>query len=753
MSARISIPQAELVEITSPYVEPRVKFQTLEPRKVNNLTLIEGKTFLSTTVAGDITPAGAPDVGFFHDDTRFLSYLELKVGGQRAVVLSSSTESTFVSQIELTTGNITLRDSFDLPENTIHIRREQLLGSDLLFDRFTFENFNLGPVEMFIEISFEADFVDVFQVRGCPRPAHGQYYRPVVEHDHLSFYYRGLDGILRQTIIAMRPAPAHLGERSACWDLKLPPLERFQMEITVTPLVEGKQTAAHNYEFGANLRRRREKFAEWQSLSTIFSSSHGVFDAALQTGIGDFHALQIPDGNQCTIGAGIPWFATLFGRDSIIASYQALGLNPQLAIDTLRVLARYQGTEYNDWRDEEPGKILHELRTGEMTRSGEMPFGPYYGSVDATPLFLILLSETYNWTADDELMRELLPAAYRALDWIDRYGDLDGDGFQEYRTRSSHGYYNQGWKDAGDAIPMADGTLAELPIATCELQGYAYDAKLRLADLYDVLDRTEAAARLRLEAKRLYQQFNDRFWWEAEGTYYLAFDGQKRPVESVASNAGHLLASGIVPPERAARLVARLMAGDMWSGWGIRTLSSDHVAYNPFGYHTGTVWPHDNAMIAGGFRRYGFVDEATAVAKGLFDAAERFLAYRLPELFAGLPRQEGSFPVQYLGANVPQAWAASAVFRFIAVMGGIHVHTDRTSSRIYLDPALPDWLPSLSIRDLRAGRGAIDLDFEDGHVTVRSNTTHFDVVHGPPPSHRPRHAEAATSAEPLASPT
>ncbi|HKC71464.1 MAG TPA: glycogen debranching N-terminal domain-containing protein, partial [Terriglobales bacterium] len=389
MSTRVSIPQAELVEVPSPYVEPRVAFQTLEPRKVNNLTLIEGKTFLSTTVAGDITPAGAPDVGFFHDDTRFLSYLELKVGGHRAVVLSSSTENTFVSQIELTTGNITLRDSFDLPENTIHIRREQLLGEDTFFDRFTFENFNLAPVDIFIELSFEADFVDVFQVRGCPRSEHGQYYRPVVEQDRLSFYYRGRDGILRQTLIAMRPAPAHLGERSARWEMKLPPLKQFQMEVTVTPGVEGQQPSPRSYDFGSNLRRRRENYAEWESISSIFSSSHGVFDAALQTAIGDFHALQIPDGNQCTIGAGIPWFATIFGRDSIIASYQALALNPQLAIDTLRVLARYQGTEYNDWRDEEPGKILHELRTGEMTRSGEMPFGPYYGSVDATPLFLI----------------------------------------------------------------------------------------------------------------------------------------------------------------------------------------------------------------------------------------------------------------------------------------------------------------------------------------------------------------------------
>jgi glycogen debranching enzyme len=324
------------------------------------------------------------------------------------------------------------------------------------------------------------------------------------------------------------------------------------------------------------------------------------------------------------------------------------------------------------------------------------------------------------------------------MGWIDRHGDRDRDGFQEYATRSTHGYYNQGWKDAGDAIPAADGSLAPLPLAVCELQGYAYDAKLRLGDMYEMLGRPEDAERLRKQAHRLFDRFNDRFWWEAEGTYYLGLDGKKRPIETVASNAGHLLGSGIVPSERAGRVVGRLMADDMWSGWGIRTLSSDHPAYNPFSYHTGSVWPHDGATIAGGFRRYGFIEEASRVTRGLFDAAERFTAYRLPELFAGLPRQTGSFPVQYLGANVPQAWAASAIFRLIALMCGIHVRSDRTGSRIYLDPALPEWIPSLSIHGLRAGRGSLDLEFHDGQAEVRSNTTRFEVVHGPPPTHEPR---------------
>src|SRR5579872_6252780 len=710
MSARISISQAELVEIPSPYVEPRVAFQTLEPRKVNNLTLIEGKTFLSTTVAGDITPAGAPDVGFFHDDTRFLSYLELKVGGHRAVVLSSSTENTFASQIELTTGNITLRDSFDLPENTIHIRREQLLGSELLFDRFTFENFNLSPVDLSIELSFEADFVDVFQVRGCPRSAHGQYYRPVPEHDRLSFYYRGVDGILRQTMIAMRPAPAHLGERSARWDLKLPPLEQFQMEITATPIVEGRQSAERNYEFAANLRRRREKYAEWESVSTIFSSSHGVFDAALQTAIGDFHALQISDGNQCTIGAGIPWFATIFGRDSIIASYQALSLNSQLAIDTLRVLARYQGKEYNDWRDEEPGKILHEYRDGEMTRDGEMPFGPYYGSIDATPLFLILLSETFNWTADEALVEELLPNAYAALEWIDKYGDLDDDGFVEYQRRSPKGLINQGWKDSWDANMHRDGTIAKTPIALCEVQGYVYDAKYRMSSLLRTFGDVKVAERLKRESAELAKRFDRAFWVPSRGFYAMALDAEKQPLEVISSNPGHLLFTRIINRERARVVANRLMRDDMFSGWGWRTMSQDERVFNPLSYHRGSVWPHDNSLIAHGMAVNDMREGALRILTSLYQAATKFRDYRLPELFCGVQRREYDEPVHYPVSCSPQAWASGAIFLILASVLGIHPSAPRKELYI-VNPQLPDWLSHLRLRNMRIGHSRVGLDF------------------------------------------
>jgi len=451
MSSYLTIPNEELIEVPRSSPEPRLALPGSEPRDVDALTLIDGKTFSATNVAGDIYPPRSPNVGFFHDDTRFLSQLELRIGGNRTVVLSSSTEKTFSAQIELTTGNLTLRDSFDLPENTVHIRRDQLLVSDILFDRLTFENFNLTPVDFVVEILFDADFVDVFQVRGVVRKEHGQYYRPIVRDNSIAFYYRGLDNVMRQTLVKLAPAPTEVRECIARWELRLEPLKQVQIETSVTAFVQGRSSLARNYDANYHLQQRRSNFARWEASSTSFHTDNEVFDELLKTAIGDFHALQIPDGDQHIIAAGIPWFATIFGRDSIIAAYQALSLNPQLALDTLRVLARYQGKEYDDWRDEEPGKILHEYRDGEMTRDGEMPFSPYYGSIDATPLFLVLLSETFHWTDDEELVEELLPNAYAALNWIDQYGDLDGDGFVEYKRRSPKGLVNQSWKDSWDA--------------------------------------------------------------------------------------------------------------------------------------------------------------------------------------------------------------------------------------------------------------------------------------------------------------
>jgi glycogen debranching enzyme len=408
---------------------------------------------------------------------------------------------------------------------------------------------------------------------------------------------------------------------------------------------------------------------------------------------------------------------------------------PEFAMGALDRLAAYQATDDDPEQDKEPGKVPHELRFGELAELGLLPFAPYYGTHDATPLFIVVLSYAYEWSADKRLLRRYRPAAEAALRWILEYGDRDGDGFQEYATRSSRGLFNQGWKDSGVAIQHEDGTIPQLPIALCEFQGYVYDALLRMAGIREAFDDPDGAAELRARAGRLYERFNDAFWWESEGTYYLGLDGAKRPIRTVASNAGHCLASGIVPAERAQRVVDRLMAPDMWSGWGIRTLSSAHPSYNPYSYHLGSVWPHDNATIAGGFRRYGRIEEAQRVAEGIFAAAERFESNRLPELFAGLPREPGGFPVQYLGANVPQAWAAAAIFRFVAILCGIHaVGSDR---KIYVNPNLPDWLPTLTIRNLRGGKGSADVRMERDRLEVLSNSTGFKILQGRVPRPSP----------------
>jgi glycogen debranching enzyme len=710
MSTRTFTLEDKLVEIPSPYVEPRIAFETLEPRKSNNLTLIDGKTFLSTTVAGEITPAGAPDVGFFYDDTRFLSRLELRVEGTRTAVLSASTEKTFASQIELTTGSIRMAGTLDLPEHTVHIRREQLLAGDVLFDRLTFENFHLAPAQLTVEMTLDADFTDVFQVRGCERRIHGHYFRPVFKGRTLSFYYRGLEGILRQTLIEFSLQPSEVINQTVLWKLNLPPLGHVQMNMTVTPLVEAKKSRALNYDHGAALRMRRETFYQWENQSTRFSSNNEVFDEAMRTSVADFHALRIPDGEQHVIAAGIPWFATLFGRDSIIAAYQTLCLNPQLAVDTVRVLARYQGREVNDLRDEAPGKILHEFRTGEMTQCGEMPFSPYFGSVDSTPLFLILLGETFNWTADDDLVREMLPAAYAALDWISKYGDFDGDGFVEYLCRSPRGLVNQGWKDSWDANIHRDGRVAKPPIALAEVQGYVYEAKYRMASLLRQFGDTTTADRLRREATEMAKRFDKAFWMPSRSYYAMGLDCDKRPMEVISSNPGHLLFTRMLPRDRVRAIVDRLMRDDMFSGWGWRTLSTEERGFNPMSYHRGSVWPHDNSLIAHGMALNELRAPAIKVLTSLFQAALNFRDYRLPELFCGMQRREHDEPVHYPVSCSPQAWASGSLFLILVSVLGIRPSAPRKELNI-INPELPDWLEYLHIRNLRVGNSRVGLDF------------------------------------------
>lgn len=673
--------------------------------------------------------------GFFTRDTRFVSGYDLWINGRRPILLASAPIQSFSSRFEFT--NDATVDSFGVIDRQSLALRIDRTVADAVHEDIDIANYASRPVRLTIEIAVLSDFADIFDVKRGEIVRRGELNsRWFRSRGELRATYINRD-FRRELIVAVEraSAPAQFANGRLVFVATIPPKGVWHTCLKWNPVTRAGQRPVTLPCNAVDAPVRSTGAARLPNVS-IRTPNHTV-DRAWDQAVRDLEALHLEDPafarGVFIPAAGVPWFVTLFGRDSLIVSMQGISGFPEFAKGALRRLSELQSTANDPERDMEPGKIPHEIRHGELAQLGILPYQPYYGTHDATSLFVIVLSYLYHWTGDVDLLRRYLPNAEAAIAWIDRYGDRDSDGFQEYKTRSSHGYYNQGWKDAGDAIREADGTLAALPIGTCELQGYVFDAKNRMAEVYDVLDRPKDARRLRRQAQKLYDRVNEQFWWEEEGTYYLGLNGRKEPIRSVASNAGYLLQSGMVPPERAGRVVRRLMADDMWSGWGVRTLSSDHPAYNPFSYQCGSVWPHDNATIAGGFRRYGYDKEAAMVAKGIFDAAERLVALRLPELFSGLPRVAASFPVPYLGANVPQAWAAGSVFRFVALLCGLHATVDGDGSKLYVNPALPDWLPDITLENLRLGKGSLALHFVDGQVDVQRNTSGYEVVHGPAP--------------------
>src|SRR6266571_2997765 len=451
---------------------------------------------------------------------------------------------------------------------------------------------------------------------------------------------------------------------------------------------------------------------EWRKVATSVTSANEDVYRLFRQSVEDMAALRLPPDevqNELIPAAGVPWFVAVFGRDSLIVSLQNMLVYPDFARGALEILGRLQATEIDDFRDAQPGKILHEIRVGELAQRKLIPHTPYYGTADATALYLVTLHEAWKWLGDDQIFRKHEGVAKKCLEWIDSYGDLDGDGLQEYQTRSPQGYENMGWKDAGDSVMYPDGSPVKGPKALCELQGYTYDAWLRMAHAFEYFNQPELARTLRHKAAGLRQRFEELFWCEETGFYAYALDGDKKQVRTITSNPGHLLWSGIVSRERAGRVVARLLEPDMWSGWGIRTLSEMNPAFNPFSYQLGSVWPHDNGIIALGFKRYGFVAEACRVARDIFEAASLHESYRLPELYAGLSRRITSFPVQYSGANIPQAWAAGSVFHMLQAILGLRA--DAPNGRLYLDPALPRWLPDVTLDRLAVGGATLSLRF------------------------------------------
>ena len=672
--------------------------------------------FLLLDAQGNIDPPGHCGLGLFHHDTRMLSHYVLNVAGGTPTQLSAQVIRTFSAQIDLAIDDQTFGGDTWNVSNAVHVRRELLLD-DQLTERVTFTNFLTSPIEFWAALSVANDFADIFEVRGWRRPERGTFFEPEVNERSIVFAYRGRDGRVIRSVVYFDMTPDDIGSDGARWRFRLEPNQPHHLEWHVVPdppadaelEYSDPQHAGH-----ATFRRRHDTmetiYDGWRDSCTRFVSNVPEFNTALDQATIDLRALYTQVDDLPIISAGIPWYSTPFGRDSIITSLQTLGMNPVIACDTLRYLARMQGTRENPATDEQPGKIMHELRRGELARAGEIPHVPYYGTVDATPLWLILLHEAWRWTGDEALVRSLLPNAERALDWIDRYGDLDGDGFIEYATTSEKGLANQGWKDSRDGVPFPDGTLPTPPIALVEVQGYVYDAKIRMASLFEAFGQPERAELLRRQAATLREEIHRRFWLDHIGTFALALDGDKVPIPTVTTNAGHLLWSRVPDAAQAERMAGVLLGPAMFSGWGIRTLSAAEPVYNPMSYHDGSVWPHDNGIVAMGLSLYGHTRAALPVLSALHDAAVGMRYHRLPELYCGFQRANGIRPVLYPVSCSPQAWAAGALFMLLQAVTGLL--PDAPAHQLHIrEPLLPPFLHELMVEGLRIGNSRVALQF------------------------------------------
>jgi glycogen debranching enzyme len=694
------------------------------------LTINHNSTFMVTNLNGEI--AAESEQGVFASDTRLLSYYAISANSEPWVRLTSSATASYAARVFLTNPTIATEEG-EIPAGTLALAMSRTIGEGIHED-LDVTNRGLAPVCFNLEIALRSDFADLFEVKAHRFVRRGRIATTWDdEHGELSTTYTNRD-FYRELIY--RPLNAdsqpHYANGRVTWEIALDPGATWH-SCCYYLFTEGEGRQAHAPIYGcyhdlgedlataepAELPEPDQPQRQWREEATQLTSANEDIYRFYRKSVHDLGALRLYHHDFARDvwlpAAGLPWFATLFGRDSLIVGLQTMTVHRGLALGALGKLAHFQATKRDDERDAEPGKILHELRYGELAHFHTIPQTPYYGTADATILYPILLHETWKWQGDDTLLHTYRDVALRCLDWIDQYGDRDGDGFQEYQTRSSQGYENMGWKDAGDAVVYPDGSQVKAPKALCELQGYVFDAWLRMAEVFDRLGESERATALRRKAAGLRERFEAHFWCEEIGCYAYALDAEKQPVRTVASNAGHCLWSGIASEPHAARVVERLLEADMWSGWGIRTLSASNPAYNPFSYQRGSVWPHDNGIIALGFARYGFVAEAARVARDISEAASCFESYRLPELYAGIERQPpgtdalAAFPVQYLGANVPQAWAAGSVFHLLQALLGLYA--DAPHGQLQVDPHLPHWLPDLTLRGLRVGQAIVSLRF------------------------------------------
>lgn len=663
------------------------------------IVLKHGDTFGIFDRFGDIHQIGSGTQGIFHEDTRYVSRMELTINGQRPMLLSSSPrEDNQMLMVDLTNPDFTMLNGTMVQRGSIHILRSKFLWQSACHEKIKVINFGLEPVDFTLELKFSADFIDIFEVRGMHREKKGKKSPPVQQERSIRFSYDGLDQVTRSTEILFTHQPHNIDHKLATYQFHLLPRQEAELEMNIA---FGKSSAQREFLGFEAARNAMNQYMDKtrQYCAEIFSSND-QFNDWLSRSKSDLITMATPTAHGLYPYAGVPWFSTPFGRDGIITAFECLWVEPELAKGVLQYLAQTQATEFNDFQDAEPGKIFHETRGGEMSALGEVPFRMYYGTIDATPLFVVLAGAYLERTGDIETIRNIWPNIEKALYWIDHYGDVNGDGFVEYKTKSSKGLTNQGWKDSQDAVSYEDGRLAVDPIALCEVQGYVYDAKIKAAFIAETLGFYDASGRLKIEADIFKDNFNKHFWSDTKQIYVLALDGEKNPCNVISSNAGHCLFSGIATPERARMVASSLLSENMFSGWGVRTLASSEARYNPMSYHNGSIWPHDNAMIAYGFSRYNLQNEAAKLMSALFDTAIAVQDQRLPELFCGFERRKSQAPTAYPVACSPQAWSVGAVFLLLQSCLGMRINA-LTNTITFCQPVLPDFLHEVTITNLR----------------------------------------------------
>ena len=693
--------------------------------------LKQGETFAVFDRYGDMHQVLQGPQGLYHEGTRFLSRFELSLGTHRPMLLSATTkEDNALFTVDLTNPDLVLEGKRPVPRGTLHICRTRFLWQGTCHERIRVQNYGATKFPLSLILTLETDFADLFEARGRQRPRRGSRLKTVRSRPGLVFGYKGLDGTIRRTSIRCTPDPTRVTADGFRIESNIPPHGNVTWEISISCEIEPRR----NRELFTYDRAHREADRALQhdkAGDAHIYTANEQFNHWLNRSLADLHMLISNTPQGLYPYAGVPWFSVPFGRDGIITALQMLWMNPLFARGVLGFLAATQATDVRPEQDAEPGKILHETRQGEMAALGEIPFGKYYGSVDSTPLFIVLAGAYYERTGDRAFLRTLWPHIQLALQWIDQYGDSAGMGFTTYARQSANGLVHQGWKDSHDSIFHVDGTAAKGPIALCEVQAYVYRAKQAAAHIARVLGEIDQADRLVKDADALRERFERAFWCEKLGTYALALDGRGRPCRVRASNAGHCLYGGIAGKERGVRTAQTLLREDMFSGWGIRTLSTSEARYNPMSYHNGSVWPHDNAMIAAGMAAYGYKEGAMKILTGLFDASLFLDLHRMPELFCGFSRRPGESPTRYPTACSPQAWAAGAGFQALQACLGLEIDGTRRLMR-FVRPVLPPFLERVELRNLTIGTASLDLvlDRHENKValTVARRTGEVEVV-------------------------